>query len=171
MEKIPERLQWAVERLGLSGDEAILEIGCGRGVAVSLVCPRLRDGTITAIDRSITAIKAARKRNEEFIVAGKAVFHEAAIEDFGGETGAFDVIFAVNVNLFWLDAEKGLDSVRRMLAPKGRLFLFYEPPSPGQQAKIAKTLPEKLAARAFGVLETEEARRSNLIAVVARPVG
>ena len=104
-------------------------------MAVSLVCPRLRDGTITAIDRSTTAIEAARKRNEEFIVAGKAVFHEAAIEDFGGETGAFDVIFAVNVNLFWLDAENGLDSVRRMLAPDGRLFLFLRTALAGPAGK------------------------------------
>ncbi len=63
VEKIPWRLHWTVERLDLSGDEAILEIGCGRGVAVSLICPLLRSGTITAIDRSAKAVEAAQKRN------------------------------------------------------------------------------------------------------------
>jgi SAM-dependent methyltransferase len=165
-------LRWAIERLGLSGDEAILEIGCGRGVAVSLVCPLLQGGTITAIDRSATAIQAARERNEALAASGKAVFHEApiaAIEEFDGKAGTFDVIFAVNVNLFWLDAERGLEAVRRLLAKDGRLFLFYEAPSPGQLAKIAITLPEKLAENGFEVVETDEVQRSNLIAVVARP--
>ncbi len=169
-EKIPPRLVWAVEHLKLSGDEAILEIGCGRGVAVSLVCPLLQGGTITAIDRSATAIKAARERNEAFAAAGKAVFQEAAIEEFDGPPGAFDVIFAINVNLFWLDAKRGLESVHRLLAKDGRLFLFYEAPSTGQSAKIAATLPEKLAAGGFEVVGIE-ADGSNLVAVVARPAG
>lgn len=169
-EKTPERLKWAIERLGLSGDEAILEIGCGRGVAVSLICPLLRKGKIFAIDRSATAIEAAGKRNAEFVATGKAAFHRAAIETFDGD-GAFDTVFAVNVNLFWLDAESGFGSVRRLLAPDGRLFLFYEAPSPAQRAKIVEILPEKLAAGRFEVLQTEAPDRSSLLAVVARAGG
>lgn len=170
MDKVPERLRWAVGRLALSGDEAVLEIGCGRGAAVSLVCPLLGAGSITAIDRSATAIEAARQRNAAFAAAGKALFHQTAIEKFDGD-GAFDTIFAVNVNLFWLDAEGGLSSARRLLAPGGRLFLFYEAPSPGQRAKIAEILPEKLAASSFEVLETEAPDRSSLLAVLARAGG
>ena len=170
-EKTPERLTWAVGRLGLSGDETILEIGCGRGVAVSLACPLLDGGTITAIDRSATAIKAARERNAASIAAGRATLHHAAIEEFNGEAGAFDAIFAINVNLFWLDAARGLDSVRRLLAGNGRFFLFYEAPSPSQKAKIKEILPMKLAAGGFEVLETEAPAQSSLLAVVARAGG
>jgi cyclopropane fatty-acyl-phospholipid synthase-like methyltransferase len=169
LEKIPERLRWAVEKLNLTGDETILEIGCGRGVAVSLVCPQLRSGTIMAIDRSATAIEAARKRNEAFAAAGRAIFHQAAVEDFKGANGAFDVVFAVNVNQFWLDAQRALDSVRLLLARDGRLHLFYEAPSPGQRMKIAAALPGKLAASGFEVVETEE--QAKLLAVVARSAG
>ncbi len=167
-EKTPERLTWAVRRLGLSGKETILEIGCGRGVAVSLIHPLLQGGNITAIDRSATAIKAARERNAAALAAGEATFHQAAIEDFDAGAGAFDTIFAINVNLFWLDARRGLDRVRKLLAKNGRLFLFYEAPSSGQRAKIAQTLPEKLAAGGFEVLSAEAANRSSLLAVIAR---
>lgn len=167
-EKTPRRLQWAVERLHLSGDEAILEIGCGRGVAVALICPLLGSGKITAIDRSATAIKAARERNAASTATGKAAFHEAAIEAFDGGRRAFDVIFAVNVNLFWLDARRGLEAARRLLAENGRLFLFYEAPSPSQRAKIAAILPEKLASGGFHRTETVEAGAS-LLAVSAKP--
>ena len=170
VEKIPQRLRWAVERLRLSGDEAILEIGCGRGVAVSLICPLLRSGMIAAIDRSATAIEAAAERNAAFVAEGKASFHQAAIEDFEGKPGAFDIVFAVNVNLFWLEAERGLASVRRLLAKGGKLFLFYEPPSPAQRDKVARQLAERLSANGFEIVAHEaDSGAAGLLGVTARP--
>jgi len=166
-EKIPERLKWAVESLGLSGDEAILEIGCGRGVAVSLACPKLPGGTITAIDRSATAINAARERNAATVAAGKAIFRQAAIEEFEGRAGAFDAIFAVNVNLFWLKADRALAVIRGLLAEDGRLLLVYEPPSAGQRAAIAARLAGNLAANGFDLTDTTQTG-DGLLAVTAR---
>ena len=167
-ETIPARLSWAVEKLALTGAESVLEIGCGRGVAVSLVCPLLGEGRIAAIDRSATAIEAAGVRNESWIEAGKAVLHEASIETFGHRAQALDVIFAVNVNVFWLKAGPALASVRRLLAGDGRLVLVYEAPSAGQAARIKDALAEKLAAGGFAVAETDEVAKANLLGVTAR---
>ena len=111
---IPRRLTLAVEKLAISGDETILEIGCGRGLAVALLCSRLRGGTITAIDRSTTAIEAARKLNREEVARRTAFFYEASIEAFDGRGRLFDIVFAINVNLFRLDSAKGLAAVRRL---------------------------------------------------------
>lgn len=170
-QKIPERLTWAVGRLKVAGGERLLEIGCGRGIAISLVCPLLTSGTITAVDRSAVAIDAARQRNKEHIAAGKASFRHAALEEMEGPVHSFDKIFAVNVNLFWLDAAPGLDAVRRLLAPSGSLFLFYEPPSPDTREKMETQFLAALAANHFEILEMIEANatRSSLFGVAARP--
>lgn len=48
---VPEQVRWAVEVLDSGPEERPLEIGCGPGVALSLICERLVGGQIVAIDR------------------------------------------------------------------------------------------------------------------------
>src|ERR671925_2084285 len=71
--KASERVVWAVDTLEVRPADRLLEVGCGHGVAVSLVCERLTTGTITAIDRSPKMIEMATRRNREHVEAGRAV--------------------------------------------------------------------------------------------------
>ncbi|MEV0395412.1 SAM-dependent methyltransferase [Polymorphospora rubra] len=151
-QSVPERLQWTVDRLELKPGDDVLEIGCGRGVAVALVADLLDGGTITAVDRSDKAIEGARQRNREHVDAGRVVLHTAALEDVDLGDAAFDVIFAVNVNLFWVrraDAEAAL--LKRLLRPGGRLHLVWEPPGGGKATQIADTVGGLLSDNGFEV--------------------
>jgi len=151
--KIPPRLAWAVEILAVQGDDHLLEIGCGRGVAVSLICEKLTTGTITALDRSAKAIAAATARNERCIAAGRARFHAAALADaaLGGEQ--FNKVFAVNVNVFWLKPARELAALRTLLAPDGALYLFYDPPAPSKAGEIIGKVRANLEGGGFVVGE------------------
>src|SRR5215203_4347097 len=71
--KPSERFVWAVDALALDPADRVLEVGCGHGVAVSLVCERLKSGRITAIDRSKKMIEIAARRDRERVAAGRAV--------------------------------------------------------------------------------------------------
>ena len=139
------RLRWAVEVLGVAPDDRILEVGCGHGVAVSLVSERLDGGRITALDRSPKMIEMAERRNRGH--AGRARFIAASLEDadLGDET--YDKVVAVHVAALHKPGE-ALDIVRRRLAPGGRLYLFSQ--APGWKASEQA---EGFGAELGGVLE------------------
>lgn len=151
--KIAERLAWAVETMQVQPDDRVLEIGCGAGVAVGLVCERLGAGRITAIDRSKAMTALASRRNREHVASGKAVIRTAVLHqlDAGGER--FDRILAVNVGLFRAHAAEEAAALRRLLAPGGRLYLVHQPPVASKTPRLADETVRLLAAHGFRVRE------------------
>ncbi|MBA3492269.1 MAG: class I SAM-dependent methyltransferase [Rubrobacteraceae bacterium] len=124
-----ERLRSVVEQLGIRPDDRVLEIGCGHGVAATLVCERLEEGHLIAVDRSAKMIQAATRRNAAYIEAGRAEFFVATLEDLDLGDRRFDKIFAVRVGLFHREPERAHGIARRWLAPGGAVFAFFDQPS------------------------------------------
>lgn len=149
--KIAERLAWAVEVMRVRPDHRVLEVGCGAGVAVGLVCARLMDGRITAIDRSAAMTALAMRRNREHVASGKAVIRTAALHalDAGGER--FDRVFAVNLGLFRVNAAEEAAALRRLLAPGGALYLVHQPPVAGRTPLLAEETVRRLTEHGFRV--------------------
>jgi ubiquinone/menaquinone biosynthesis C-methylase UbiE len=122
-----ERLRAVVDRLDLRPDHRVLEIGCGHGVAATLVCERLTTGRFTAIDRSAKMIEAATARNVAHVERGTAEFLVAALEDADLGDRRYDRIFAVRVGLFHREPARAHALAERWLAPGGRLVTEYDP--------------------------------------------
>jgi cyclopropane fatty-acyl-phospholipid synthase-like methyltransferase len=143
---IPDRIRWAVNQLHISANDHVLEIGGGRGVAASLICPQLTGGSYLGIDRSSTAVKASTARNRQHIERGTARFEHQALEDLDPSAlPVFDKIFAINVNLFWTrPAQPELALVRKMLADGGGVHLFYDSPEPAKIHQLARLLGKHL---------------------------
>jgi SAM-dependent methyltransferase len=130
--------------------ERVLEVGCGRGVAIGLVCEAADDVRVVGIDRSPAAIAAAEARNLAHVRSGRVRLVTAALAEASLDE-RFDRVFAVNVNAFWLAPARELAAVRRLLAPGGRLYLFYEPPSPARLERAAGACAEFLRQSGFTV--------------------
>jgi ubiquinone/menaquinone biosynthesis C-methylase UbiE len=167
-----ERLAWAVDVLAVRPDDRLLEVGCGHGVAVTLVCERLGAGHITALDRSATMIAAAEKRNRAHAEAGRAAFVTGAFATADlGEAG-FDKIFAVHVAALWREPAANLGRARALLAPGGALYLFNQTPGwSGQDADaFTRRLAGVLGEHGFPRVETARAdvRPAPVAAVIAR---
>ena len=149
--KVSERFVWAIETLAVDPSDRILEVGCGHGVAVSLVCERLGPrGRITAIDRSQKMIAAAKRRNRMDVESGRAVLEAVALEDADFGNQRFDIIFAFNVAPFWLEPNEALEVVRKHLAPKGSVYVFWD--ARRQTASdLGKRLSEQLLLGGFAI--------------------
>jgi SAM-dependent methyltransferase len=142
-------LTWAVQKLALHSGDQVLEIGCGTGVAASVLCERLREGRLTAIDRSAAMVGAARRRNRACIAGGRAVIRQLALADVDFDPGSFDRALAVNVNVFWLGPAAELEVLKRILRPSGLLCLVYQPPNDSQIAKVTTACSGFLRAHGF----------------------
>ncbi len=171
--KPSERFVWAVDTLAPDPADRVLEVGCGHGVAVSLVCAQLTSGRITAIDRSTKMIEVAARRNREHVARGRAVLKSASLAeaDFGDER--FDKIFAFNVAPFWLQPKEALEIVRRLLAPDGTVYLFWDArhTQPGRARDLADRLSEKIRLAEFSVdqLLVKDLRPVPAVCVIGRP--
>jgi len=121
-----DRLRTIVDRLDVGPGDRVLEIGCGHGVAATLVCERLDGGRLTAVDRSPKMIAAATRRNAAYVEAGTAEFLLMHLEHLDLGDRRFDTIFAVRVGLFHREPERARGLVEPWLAPGGTVFALYD---------------------------------------------
>jgi SAM-dependent methyltransferase len=122
-------------------------------VAAQLVARRVSRGHVTAIDRSERAIERAAGLGSALISAGRLSVHQASLAEFGkdrGQTARYDLVFAVNVNLFWLKPN-GPEAavVRQVLRPSGSCLLFYDVPDVSMAARTSKLAAEALQGLGF----------------------
>ncbi|MDP9431924.1 MAG: class I SAM-dependent methyltransferase [Actinomycetota bacterium] len=148
----PPRIAWAVSAMDLPDRGSVLEIGCGRGLAVELICEAAPQLQVFAIDRSEAMVTAARQRNASHIHAGRAQIHLGQLDTVLGASERYDVVFAVNVSVFWTKPMvPPLRALRRLVRPGGAFHLFYDAPTAAKVAEITSSL--LLALPAAGVVD------------------
>jgi cyclopropane fatty-acyl-phospholipid synthase-like methyltransferase len=165
-----ERIAWAVDRLAVEPGDRLLEIGCGHGVAVSLVCESLDGGSIVAVDRSAKMIDAATKRNEDHVAAGRASFVCAPFDQADLGDARFDTIFAVHVGVFsQRQPALELSIVANHLADGGRFHLLYQPLVAATARATSETLSTTLESHRFSVdsVLVEDLAAATAVCVIA----
>jgi SAM-dependent methyltransferase len=165
-----ERLVWAVEMLAVEPADRLLEIGCGHGVAVSLVCERLDGGSIVAIDRSPTMIELAARRNADHVAAGRASFQAASLHEADFGDARFDKVFAIHVGVFLRgrpDRELGIVGDR--LADGGRFYVLWQPLVAREAGETAERLAAVLDDHGLAVSEVrvQDLAAATAVCVVA----
>lgn len=146
-----DRFEWAVGLMNIQPNDRILEIGCGYGRAISLVCDKLTTGKITAIDRSLKMVNAAKDANVENIVTARAEILHADLLSSDLANSAFDKVFLFNINVFWMDPTAELDKIRRLLRPNGIFYLFHQPPPGHEIDEFAEKFKENLEKNGFEI--------------------
>lgn len=169
--RLPPRIAWAIGLCALGSRDRLLEVGCGRGHALDLaaaVCD------VVGIDRSAKAIAAARARHAEAIARGRVRLEALTLEDaVESYADAFTCVLAVNVNAFWTAPRASFAAARRLLRPRGRLCLVYEPPTAARARELAARLRGPATDAGFsGVhIELESVGGRSLVALRASRAG
>lgn len=129
-----DRIHKFVEAMNVQPNDRILEIGCGHGVAASLVCEKLSAGHYVGIDRSLKMVAAATKRNVGFVDAGQAKFVVSTLESYDPGQERFDKVLAMKVRFFHDKPAEAIRLVQHWLAPNGRLFVQDD--EPGKEGEV-----------------------------------
>jgi SAM-dependent methyltransferase len=120
-----ERLAWTADLVAPAPTDRVLEVGCGHGVLLSLLAPRLTTGVAVGVDRSAAMTEAAARRNRAAVDAGTVRLTTARLTDAGLEGQVFDVVVSFNVRAFWTPPAPEWDVVDRVLAPGGRVVVAF----------------------------------------------
>lgn len=84
------------------------------------------------------------------VADGRVVIRQCELKDFDSGGRRFDVIFAINVNVFWAQpASAEIAAVQSLLTPNGALFLFYEQPPGASPERLSSTITSRLTDAGF----------------------
>ncbi len=149
MTAVPDRVRWALEVIDPGPADNLLEIGCGAGVAASLVCARLRTGRLLAVDRSPVAVDRTARRNAVHVAAGRLAVRRSELHALA-VTGDFDAAYAIDVNVFWTrHPGPELMVLARALRPAGRLFVLYGRGGPTPADRVTAAVATALRLGGF----------------------
>jgi trans-aconitate 2-methyltransferase len=110
--------EWArsiLDRLELSGDERVLDAGCGSGRVTSILIERLPEGSVVAVDGSPSMIEKVRSVLRPQDQAQVADLTELRLDE------PVDVVFSSAVFHWVLDHEALFGNLHGLLRPGGRL--------------------------------------------------
>ena len=110
-----EALDWLLP----DGASDVLEIGAGTGVLTRLLEQRVAHVTAVEPDDRMRAVLVSRNAGVE-VLAGQA-------EELPASTCSYDVVIAASA-WHWVDEERAVPEVARVLRPSGRLSLVWSGP-------------------------------------------
>ncbi len=157
VQTIPPRIRWAVELMDVQPADQVLEIGCGPGAGAELICARLETGRLFAIDRSESGVDRTKRRNHQYVEAGRLTVRQIDLATLRVPVKKLDKVFAFNVNLFWVRAcADEVALLHERVVPGGAVYLFYEANRPELVPTIVRKTSAALTEGGFRVSVVEQ---------------
>ncbi len=141
---------WTIGLMKVQPADRILDVGCGGGMAVSLLSEAARYGFVSGLDYSREMVRQASRRNEEAVRGGRVEIQhgDAMALPYGDET--FDKVCGIETFYFWPDPLRGLREAYRVLKSGGQVTITLEMSKEASRktSGLGKYLSERYAERA-----------------------
>jgi ubiquinone/menaquinone biosynthesis C-methylase UbiE len=111
------------ERLGVTSDDHILDVGCGIGGTARFIAD-LSGGEVTGVDLAPNYVSIARVLTEWTGLADRARYETASALDMPFEDGSFDKAVQLHVGMNIADKSALFREVHRVLRPGGRFGVY-----------------------------------------------
>jgi SAM-dependent methyltransferase len=118
----PYRL--AIEALGVSETDHVLELGFGAGRSLATLCRLASHGKTTAIDHSEAMVAMAQQRNKALVSSGHLQLQAGRFSPLPFEANVFDRILLVNVIYFFDNSGNDIAECHRVLKLGGRIAIY-----------------------------------------------
>ena len=122
-----ERNRWTVELIAPDRKARVLEVGCGPGLALAAMSKRVTEGRIVGLDHSALMLAQAAKHNRQAIETGRLQLHLGGLDSLATLNPDFDVVYSINVAMFWRDRPTALRAIRSVMRANGLLATTYQP--------------------------------------------
>lgn len=152
---------WAelLDKLGLRGDERILDVGCGRGAVLLMAAQHLTTGRAAGVDlwrsadQSGNSAGATRRNAIAEGVADRVELHTGDMTALPFEANSFDLVvssLAIHNIRERARREKAINEAVRVLRPGGRLMIADIRATRQHQAQLAKIGMNDIACSRLG---------------------
>lgn len=129
----------AIAALEVTGDESVLELGCGAGRSLQTMARHHRAARFTGLDHSATMLRMAHRRNRAVIAAGRMTLTQGRIGSLPWPEATFDKILLLNVAYFLDRQGRDIAETCRVLRPGGVLVIYVTDRSTMERWPIASS--------------------------------
>ena len=144
---------WVSDLLKVQPSESVLEVGFGPGTVIHRLTSLAAAGQVAGVDPSSEMVQQAHARNATAVQSGRVDLRLGSVESLPFRKNTFDKAMAVNSMQVWPSAVAGLQEIRRVLKPGGKIALGFTHHS-GQPNKGLDTV---LTAAGFTDVQIVEA--------------
>ena len=118
--------EWALCQLPEMRPDAIIDIGCGGGMMISLLAERFPEAKIAGIDISDTSVGYAREYNKDIIASKRCRIDNASVSRIPYDDGSFDLAVSCESYFFWPDLVRDMEEVCRVVSLGGYVAITSE---------------------------------------------